>query len=407
MDENFQIVEDEYFILKGKLDAGRFTQEQFDRALKSMMLEHEGRYWNIGAKTGKWHVHDGAGWTEAEPPASIPDAHPGADLQATIQQPGAFREIRRFEEYRYEVQGFKREGGQIEGVAFSADGRRALTLDGLGIRVWDLEKGQGYKAVKAYGNCAALSANGSHVLTGGADKIVRLWDVETGREIRTFKGHDAHVTSVAFSPDGRYAFSCSDDRSIRRWEVESSREDRRFEGHEAAITNIALVSDGDVLASMAGDQTVRSWDVQTGQEYSNMRLELDDKYIEGLARRFAINGDRVLTCSLLQGVPIGVWDLKTKTKVRELIGHTGNVWDVAFSADGELAFTCSGSDYVEENVRAETGLDNVVHVWNVESGNEIARLEGHTGDVLCIAISADGRQALTGSKDKTARLWVL
>lgn len=407
MDHKFLKIEDEYFTLKGKLSAGRITAAEFEAAMKELMVEHDGRYWNIGAKTGKWHVHDGETWVEAEPPASVPAASSGSNLETKISEAVAFSEIRRFEEHRVEVLGTTREGGQVDGVAFSADGRRALAFGRLGIRVWDLEAGQDYKLVKDYYlNSAALSANGSHVLTGGTDKIVRIWDVETGREIRSFKGHDDYVTSVAFSAAGRYAFSSSDDRSIRRWNIETSQEDQRFDGHEAGITNIALVSGDRVIASMAGDRTVRSWDAQTGQEYSDRRLQLDDNYDESLAKRFAINGNRVLTCSLIQKT-IEVWNLSTTTKLRELSGHTGQVWDLALSPDGTLAFTCGGSDYVEEDVKARVGLDNVVRVWSVESGAEIAKFKGHTGDVLCIAISADGKRALTGSRDKTARLWTL
>jgi len=70
MDEDrFKKAEDEYFRLKGQLAAGRITAEQFEVALKDLMIEDtQGRYWMLGADSGQWYVHDGQAWVQAEPP---------------------------------------------------------------------------------------------------------------------------------------------------------------------------------------------------------------------------------------------------------------------------------------------------------------------------------------------------
>lgn len=78
LNDHFQIVEDEYFNLKGQVEAGRLTSAQFEQALKAMMVEHDGRYWIIGAKTGKWYAHDGQAWTEALPPEEVPVSNANA-----------------------------------------------------------------------------------------------------------------------------------------------------------------------------------------------------------------------------------------------------------------------------------------------------------------------------------------
>ncbi len=67
-DDRFQKTEDQYFLLKGQLAAKRITQEQFEAALKALMFQDaQGRYWMIGADTGKWYVHDGQNWVEQNP----------------------------------------------------------------------------------------------------------------------------------------------------------------------------------------------------------------------------------------------------------------------------------------------------------------------------------------------------
>ncbi len=67
----FQKAEDEFFLLRGKLQAGRITREQFDLAVKGLTIQDDqGRYWTIGGNTGKWYVHDGRAWVEATPPGT-------------------------------------------------------------------------------------------------------------------------------------------------------------------------------------------------------------------------------------------------------------------------------------------------------------------------------------------------
>jgi uncharacterized RDD family membrane protein YckC len=67
----FEQAEREFFALKGQLAAGRITQSGFDAAIKELMLQDvQGRYWMLGADSGKWYVYDGQAWVQAVPPLS-------------------------------------------------------------------------------------------------------------------------------------------------------------------------------------------------------------------------------------------------------------------------------------------------------------------------------------------------
>lgn len=70
LDEKFQKVENEYHRLIGMVKARSMPAEEFDATMKELMIEHGGRYWIIGAQSGKWYAHDGQSWTEAEPPSA-------------------------------------------------------------------------------------------------------------------------------------------------------------------------------------------------------------------------------------------------------------------------------------------------------------------------------------------------
>jgi WD40 repeat protein len=92
---------------------------------------------------------------------------------------------------------------------------------------------------------------------------VRLWDVATGRFLRTSEGHKNWVLSIAFSPDGKTLASGSSDNAVRLWDVATGGSLRAFEGHKNGVLSIAFSPDGKTLASGSSDNTVRLWDVAT------------------------------------------------------------------------------------------------------------------------------------------------
>lgn len=75
--DKYRHAEDEYFKLRGQFDTGRITQERFDEKLRALMIQDEqGRYWMLGADSGKWYFYDGAKWVQDEPYADTPTPAP-------------------------------------------------------------------------------------------------------------------------------------------------------------------------------------------------------------------------------------------------------------------------------------------------------------------------------------------
>uniref|UniRef100_UPI0035B39456 WD40 repeat domain-containing protein n=1 Tax=Accumulibacter sp. TaxID=2053492 RepID=UPI0035B39456 len=101
---------------------------------------------------------------------------------------------------------------------------------------------------------------------GGDDGTLRLWDAESGLEIRSLTGHQIGVLSVAFSPDGRRLLSGSDDGTLRLWDTKSGLEIRSFAGHQVRVSSVAFAPDGRHLLSGGFDGTLRLWDAETGQQ---------------------------------------------------------------------------------------------------------------------------------------------
>jgi WD40 repeat protein len=76
---------------------------------------------------------------------------------------------------------------------------------------------------------------------------------------------------VAFSPDGRLLASGSDDQTVKLWDVETGQEVRTLRGHNGGVWSVAFSPDGRLLASGSGDGTVKLWDVATGQEVRTLQ----------------------------------------------------------------------------------------------------------------------------------------
>ena len=83
----------------------------------------------------------------------------------------------------------------------------------------------------------AVSPDGRRLLTTSHDYTVRLWDTETGRQLRVFNGHTDHVKGVAFLPDGRRGLSGADDDTLRLWDLETGQQLRVFTGHTADLSS--------------------------------------------------------------------------------------------------------------------------------------------------------------------------
>src|SRR6476469_6815884 len=120
----------------------------------------------------------------------------------------------------------------------------------------------------------AYSPDRETMASGGADKIVRLWEVASGRVVGKFEGHADAVAGLAFSPDGKRLASASYDRSIRIWDLSNWRPGaasppaKVLNSHKNWVFAAAFTPDGSRLVSVSYDRTVKVWDLASGQEKS-------------------------------------------------------------------------------------------------------------------------------------------
>jgi len=165
-------------------------------------------------------------------------------------------------------------GDRISAIALSADGRSLVTADDLGrVQVWEVSTGRLIKSFETGQAITALAVDTSRQILAAAtvDRWIGLWSVRTGTEEVELKKHRDVVRALAFSPDGRTLASGGDDRNVILWELGSGKATMTFEKSDSAVTSIAFSPDGQLLATGAGNESVFLWNVKTGKLERSLR----------------------------------------------------------------------------------------------------------------------------------------
>lgn len=250
--------------------------------------------------------------------------------------------------YLYDSQTWKQKkiintNGWINSVAFSPDGKTLVSasMGSNGVKLWDVAGGEirTFKDISS-ANYVAFSPDG-RTLAAAAGITIKLFDVESGRELKTLIGHNSEVNSLAFSPDGHFLASGSN--NIKLWDVQNGTDLLTFSGQNNWVKSIAFSPDGLIIASGSVDKTIKLWNVISGRELAT------------------------------------------------LTGHTSQVDCVSFSPDGRLI--------------ASASWDPSIKLWDVAKESEIRTLTGHTRWIKSVAFSPDGSMLASGSYDSTVRIW--
>ena len=276
----------------------------------------------------------------------------------------------------------------ITAAAFSADSRFVLSgSSDATLILWDVATGKeirSFKGMKEEINSIAVSSDGMYVLTGdaGYNENVRLWEIATGKMIRSFNGFGNRINTVGISPDGQLVIAGSD-KQIKIWKLESGEEVYTLDGHTGDVECLAVSNNNKFLISGGNDKLIKVWDLTSGKNLRTFTGHTDGIFSLALSP----NGKFVI--SVAHNDLARMWDLASGTQSKEF--DCNGAMDVSISPDGKnVAF----------------GGFETIQIWDIQKGEKINELKGHKdGWVRSIAYSSDGYNLISGGEDRRLKLW--
>jgi WD40 repeat protein len=283
--------------------------------------------------------------------------------------------------------------GMVLAIALTTDGRRVVSASGDNtLIVWDLVGGVAEWTLIGHTSfvvAVAITPDGRRAVSSSLDGTARVWDLDKGETLRVLRSHSQSIQAVTITPDGRRAVTASA-ATLQVWDLERGTVIWTLKGHDGEVSAIALTPDGRRLLSASEDATLMIWDLERGMAHRTLGAppwSLGRKMTTPDGRR-GLQMDEVTAT----GARVVV-DADTFQDLYRLPGHTGAVWEVAVTADGQQAVSAS--------------RDKTLRVWDLASGAELHILRGHTDQVTTVAVTPDGRVAVSGSHDRTVRSWDL
>ncbi len=276
-------------------------------------------------------------------------------------------------------------------------------------RLWNVETGKELRSEKLQGRMLSVAfVPDGKSLACGIDKNLRLYDLSAETASRVVTMHDATITSIAFTPDGTSVVTGSHDQTVKRTNLKTGQMEWQAPGYFEQVNSVALSEDAALLVTGSSDHrlargkikavareigpgSLRLWDARTGR----MVRRLGDTATQFMVAAISTEGQRVAgggANSAGKG-SVGVWDAGTGKQLWLHDDLGAEVLGAAFARNGSIL--------------AAGTAEGVVVIYDAESGKVARSLSGHQGGVTSVTLSPNGKTLYCGQGHGGARVWNL
>lgn len=231
--------------------------------------------------------------------------------------------------------------------------------------------------------CVAVEPGNEWFASGSADRVIKIWELASGRLKVSLTGHISSVRGLAVSSRHPYLFSCGEDRQVKCWDLEYNKVIRHYHGHLSAVYTLTLHPTIDVLITAGRDSTARVWDMRTKANVHTLTGHTNTvaSVISQAAEPQVVTGSHDCT--------IRLWDLAAGKSMATLTNHKKSVRSVIFHPT-QYMFASASPDNIKQ--------------WKCPEGKFIQNLAGHNAIVNCLAVNADG-VLVSGADNGTLYCW--
>jgi len=269
----------------------------------------------------------------------------------------------------------------------------------------------------------ALSPDDAYIISADYNNgFVYMWEIQSGRLLRTFWGHDSVITTLAYNPDGKTFVSGDENGNIKIWDSESGKELHALSGHSWTISSLGYSPDGKRIVSSSFDRTITIWDAETGtelyvfgenNEVASAVYSPDGRYIVSSSSNSLViwdagNGRKYKVLAEGESPWWASWSRDGKKIVSVNDGGIISVWD-AESGRKINSFESGRKEmqkavFLSENSIVSWSYQGGINTWNTETGQKI-RTINHSHDILgdfridgrhSVYMSSDGRFLVAG-----------
>jgi WD40 repeat protein len=300
----------------------------------------------------------------------------------------------------------------VRALAWTTDGKELLAAVGPALVRINADNGTPVATLGRHGitiTCLSLTSDGRALATGADDGSIKIWDMATGKETLSFSAHRGPVCSVCFDPAGKRLISAGN-REPHLWDTGTGKSLREWPAGYTLVASAIFTPDGKAVLTAAGDGAARLLDTETGTQIAAFGV------LGGLDG-VLLHPDTYCLALWRTGRSIALYDLDlrppdaaARQRITALLAQLDDdEYDVRERASAALvSLGWIAADALKKAAResksAEVRIRSRQALWSLRSEPRKV-LEGHTGELLAVCFSKDGKTLASGAEDGTIRLW--